>query len=87
MTRFPLYVFQKFFKVLFSVASFYFSIFDISLAKKVFLSNFRGDSLWDIFFEVETFSENEKISGRDVGGEKIKMREGDLERPSTFFKN
>ena len=38
-----------------------------------------------IFFEVETFSENEKISGRDVGGEKIKMREGDLERPSTFF--
>ena len=42
-------------------------------------------SLWDIFFEVETFSENEKISGRDVGGEKIKMREGDLERPSTFF--
>ena len=37
------------------------------------------------FFEVETFSENEKISGRDVGGEKIKMREGDLERPSTFF--
>ena len=41
MTRFPLYVFQKFFKVLFSVASFYFSISDISLAKKFFCQIFE----------------------------------------------
>ena len=87
MTRFPLHVFQKFFKVLFSVASFYFSISDISLAKKFFCQIFEVIVSGIFFFEVETFSENEKISGRDVGGEKIKMREGDLERPSTFLKN
>lgn len=38
---------------------FYFSLI-FSLLAKIFISIFfRRDSLWDIFFEVETFSENE----------------------------